>query len=314
MPNEPNYKLLDADDKSVLGLPAAAIKLWLFYRLYSDELEESYYSVRSIAAIVGWDTKTVMKWQRFLLEQGRIVDTGERAANRYSKPTAGSHRVPVIRAEAPSAGNVPKLETPSKLENLSVGKIPTEGSVGEFPTKVLSSGFGYGSLTPSLSCSRRHSVSTSTLPGEIDAQKQEGTPNTKTNTNGSRAGRGRKPLLAKDGTPMPDELRDGPYNHKRIAWLEEHTGRTKEPVDDDDDWLRSGTEYEPPRRNQEEAKPKTRTPHTPQPKIAQSCDNALGPGSERCELAPARKRGDGRVLCDACWVASVRGEAAKGAP
>jgi hypothetical protein len=117
---EPKLKILECDDKDVLRMPSGAVHLWLFYRMYADQLEESYFSVRTIAGILGQDTKTVIKWQEYLINCGRLIKTGEVAANRYSRPSRGSHQVPVVRVT--SVGNIPTLETPNNTEESCVGE------------------------------------------------------------------------------------------------------------------------------------------------------------------------------------------------
>jgi hypothetical protein len=207
---EPKLKILECDDKDVLRMPSGAVHLWLFYRMHADQLEESYFSVRSIAALIGQDTKTVIKWQEYLINCGRLVKTGEVAANRYSKPTRGSHQVPVVRVN--SAGNIPTLETPNNTEESSVGesycrKNSYKGS------SVLCSGSA-PLISPLLDAVRVDSFAMAERKDKSEEEPKTLKPKTQTRR------------VAKDGTPIPMDI-DTWTLDKRLAWSQVHNGTGK---------------------------------------------------------------------------------------
>jgi hypothetical protein len=61
--------------------------------------QESWLSLRKIQEIMGMSQPTIIKWQRYLKENGWLVETGETAADKYSNPTPGAHKVPVVRVD-----------------------------------------------------------------------------------------------------------------------------------------------------------------------------------------------------------------------
>jgi hypothetical protein len=123
------FKLLDCDRTAILHLPSAAVHLWLTYYMHELNGDESWLSIRRISIITGMDTKTVMKWQRYLKELGWLVETGETAADKYgSKATRGSNKVKVVRVDDPTkrtVGNIPRVNLSSDTEQITVGKSPT---------------------------------------------------------------------------------------------------------------------------------------------------------------------------------------------
>src|SRR5271157_1700009 len=93
-------KVLDCNRKAVLSLPHGAFKLWMCYYMHENDVQQSYVSLRRVQKVTGLDTKTIMKWQRWMLERGWLVDTGETAADMYGdEATGGSRRVPVLRVD-----------------------------------------------------------------------------------------------------------------------------------------------------------------------------------------------------------------------
>jgi Helix-turn-helix domain len=212
MSNEPNYKVLDASDKSILQLPDGALKVYLCYLLSANEMGESYLSVRTIASLTGQDTKTVIKWLKYLLECGRLTNTGDTAADRYSKPTRGSYKVRVL-----SVGNFPTSETPANLVKNSVGESPTPKNSHKGLLVI-----GYGSSSPSPSPllfeSENNCSSPSTyVPSVLEKQKPDEREE-KPQPENQKPKPAHGPKCAPDGTPYPDGF-DAWTNAKRLEWL-----------------------------------------------------------------------------------------------
>jgi hypothetical protein len=78
------------------------------------------------------DTKTVMKWRRYLVENGWLVETGEVAGSKYEEPTTGSWKVPVVRVDDPTTKAERKCSQP--VVNLESSCSKSVVSVGESPT------------------------------------------------------------------------------------------------------------------------------------------------------------------------------------
>ena len=208
MSNQPKYKLLDCERKAVLGLPSGAVHLWLVYYMHESEAQESYLSLSRLELITGWDRKTVIKWRDYLKEKGWLIETGDHASDRYTKPTQGSHRVPVVRVDDPNkgSGKIPLQEKSGSGEFLG----------GKIPPKV----YGYGSSSSSLSPSD-DAYPTSTdkgmhrLAAERHGENQK--PQTKTN----------RKSVAPDGTSWPEwDAHDQVWKTAKLIEL----GKTKAPA------------------------------------------------------------------------------------
>jgi hypothetical protein len=157
------------------------------------------------------DRKTIIKWQRYLKEARRLVQTGDTAADKYGpKATQGSHRVAVLRLEG--GGNIPPGNTPTELEAQGGGEFLS----GEIPPKVYQYGSdsGFASVSPSRSESGNESSSTYPVAPPTPAKTDEkAKPKPQTKTKGSR--------VARDGTPYPENFFSW-TNPERIDWLCAH--------------------------------------------------------------------------------------------
>jgi hypothetical protein len=218
MEPQSKYKLLDCDRKDILGLPSGAVHLWLTYYMHESEARESYLSLRTIADITGMDQKTIIKWQRYLKAGGWLIETGATAADRYSKPTRGAHKVPVVRVDDPTkgAGNIPAVEIPTKLESCGAGEslAPKNSSKGYgYDSEVI----GSSSASPSGSrCGDEYGL-THACDATPKKRTEEQTQNLKTNTNTKT----KYVRCAKDGTPWPNDF-DSWTNAQRTEWLLDH--------------------------------------------------------------------------------------------
>lgn len=201
---KPKYKLLDCDDRELLRMPDGALKLYMFYRMCGDEMEESFYSLRGISAITGQDKNTIMKWRDYLLQHGRLVETDETAADRYKKATRGAHEIPVMRVSENFIQENAKDDGEKVSENLTHPKIQT---------KVY--GSGSSSVSSSLSIGGM-AGSRSTNPPRALAEKAE----EKTQTENPKPKTRR---AAKDGTPVPLDINSWSLE-ERLAWSREHNG------------------------------------------------------------------------------------------
>jgi hypothetical protein len=196
------YKVLDGDDTSLWTLPDGAFKLYMFYRLRGDEQDESFYSLRSISAMLGQDKNTVHKWQAYLLAHGWIGKTGETAADRYSQPTPSSHQVPVIKCM-----NNSDTELPSNDGEAPLSENFMQSTVGNSHTKVSCSSSGSASSCHSSFASQ--AFSDSEMPaGQPDPLEEKLKPKP-------------KPKTAPDGVPYPDGF-DSWENQGRLDWLAQH--------------------------------------------------------------------------------------------
>ena len=178
-------KVLDCDRKAVLGLPDAAFKLWMCYWMHENDVQQSYVSLRTVQKVTGLDTKTIMKWQRWMLERGWLVDTGETAADVYGKKaTRGSKKVRVLRVDDPTKGvsvsQTAKNAYECQSSDSSVGNIPTVNGQWEnvlhpkSPTKVYCSGSGSESCSKSGYSSAPPAISKAENQNQNQNQPQSG--------------------------------------------------------------------------------------------------------------------------------------------
>jgi hypothetical protein len=313
MSGQPRYRLIDCDDKGILQMPSGAVHLWLCYKMHTDEIsDEAWLSLTKLELITGMDRKTIIKWQRYLKEAGRLVQTGDTAADKYGpKATRGSHRVAVLRLEG--GGNIPPGNTPTELEAQGGGEFLS----GEIPPKVYQygSGSGSGSASVSLSRSRSGNESSSTYPVAAPlAEKSGGTakpePKPQTKPKGSR--------VAKDGTPWPANFDTGMSPVERTAWLCAHDPdfvppkppRTMDEIMDErinDPHYLDKLEEDLGEPIREPARPRGEKP-TPKPETRNQlpvgwrrrsmgtfCDNDHIECEEAHTVAP-----DGKAYCDRC--------------
>lgn len=127
-------KIIATDVLEALArLPSAAAHIWLIHWRYMSIDGEAYPTLDTLEAYTGCDRKTVIKWRNYLLSRGWIKTTGHSAAERYSKPTRGAHKVPVFKL------------FPLTLENVLVPIVSTETlSTETVPPKVYVSSYGSG--------------------------------------------------------------------------------------------------------------------------------------------------------------------------
>ena len=228
MAAEQHLKLLDCDRKGILALPSGAVHVWLCYYMHESDAQEAYLSVRTLARVTELDPKTVNKWQKYLLEHGWLVRVGATAADRYSRPTRGANKVPVVRVDDPIKG-VGIIAT-GVLENLLHPKIPT---------KVYGSSSGSGSSSES-SCDstcnaivRETVASLPTLPSveeEPAKQKPKATPKPTTPVAPPVSAtpiQDKRKKAAKDGTPYPPDFNSW-SNVARCEWLAAHAAAKPE--------------------------------------------------------------------------------------
>jgi hypothetical protein len=182
---EGKYKLLDCNRKDILGLPSGAVHLWLTYYMNESEGGESWLSLRKIEIITGMVKNTIIKWQRYLLEHGWLVETGETAGDKYTNPTNGSWKVPVLRVDHPKGG--------SKNE----------------PTKNCTKGSGYGSASGLDSAFDSRSSSTSVGTDGLTSKDKTLKPTTKTNS--------KTKTCKQCGNPLPSDRPCPCYTHRGVA-------------------------------------------------------------------------------------------------
>jgi hypothetical protein len=201
-----HLKVLDCDQKAVLGIPPAAFKLLMCCFMNEDVDDESYMSQKEVKGQTGMGVTTIVKWSRWLKENGWLVDTGKTAYDkllaRGKVPSANSKQVPVYRA----------VLTP--LQNL-------EGdTTSESEDKVS------GSSSYSLSCTKAVTTTVSSSrdsrPTSVESKavKNQDPKNPKPE-NQTPHGPRRMRRTAEDGTPYPPDF-DSWTNSKRIAWNEAH--------------------------------------------------------------------------------------------
>jgi hypothetical protein len=194
--------------------------------MHESEYDESWLSLRALEKVTHMDRKTIIKWQRYLFEHGWLVKTGATAAERYSKATVGSHKVPVVRVDDPTP-------TVSKEETVSGGIIPLPEDAGgiflggKIPPKVS----GYGSASGSQLGLDSFSPSSSSLAinvnrslgqenekaipyGDVPPTAAEPEPTPKSKPTPVV----RKPKSAPDGTPYPEGFNSW-TNPERCLWL-----------------------------------------------------------------------------------------------
>jgi hypothetical protein len=192
-------KILDCRRKALLGLPDGALKVWLCRYMMEDEDNESWASLPEVEAQTGQSHPTCVKWHKYLVEHGWLVDTGKTAHDKLlalgKVPSANAFQVRVYRANDPTSKEIELVEKPINTEVMTPQLKNLTGTPSkEIEHKVYlydsgsSSGLGSSSLstsgmvTPLRGCSEKQGL------------KPEPQTKTQTKTNGSR-----KPL-APDGS------------------------------------------------------------------------------------------------------------------
>jgi len=133
-PNLDRCKVLDCDRKAVLALPDGALKVWLCLWMNENAIQQSYMSNSTIMKQTGQTEPTVSKWKQWLLDNGWAKETGETAADMYTRPTRGSHAVKVIRVDDPTkdapTAPPPRLECATATQDCANLRIfAQEGNV-----------------------------------------------------------------------------------------------------------------------------------------------------------------------------------------
>jgi hypothetical protein len=246
---EPIYKVLDCQRKGVLGLPSGAVHLWLAYWMHESEDNESYISTRALAAMMNVDRNTVMKWQRYLIENGWLKLTGGGAADKYDNPTRGASKVLTMRVDDPLKGWL--AEKMGHEEG--GGIIQPEGGGNLIGGKIQPKVYGSGSVsssrcvtvpctTPAVAIAMSSSKETFSLRSNDRGQNQEQNQGRNQNQqqNPLRSASAVKPQLKQFLAELDDVLSwtadRGITSHtrfhiyrKNIEWLRAHDGDEERP-------------------------------------------------------------------------------------
>ena len=224
MADELRLKVLDCDRKAILGLPSPAVHLFFVYWMHENEAQESYLSRTAIERITGWSRNTVIKWRTYLIDNGWLM-MGATAAERYSHPTNGAWKVPVVRVDDPIAGG-------GSSKNEPLDGVVQQMNHPNFEPKVYGSGSSSGSSSSSDSipyASAGEVASLSSLPsGEEKHENQKPTakpilpvPSPNPVTPPPASATRKKVKTAKDGTRWPDDFNSW-TNLDRTNWLHDH--------------------------------------------------------------------------------------------
>jgi hypothetical protein len=232
MADSKHYVVIDCDRKALLRLPSGALRLWLTYYMQERDSQESWLSLRKIQEIMGMSQPTIIKWQRYLKENGWLVETGETAADKYSNPTPGAHKVPVVRVD----------------DGAKVSLPPKGGAKVSLPpknfSKASSSGSAYASPSESRCSYQSDSESGSGLIAAhlLEAAEAKAKPKATATESSSEPSLVQpvqsslsagavpakppcRPLkdkrVAKDGTPWPENF-DSLSQPDKVCWLMEH--------------------------------------------------------------------------------------------
>jgi hypothetical protein len=223
-------KILDCNRLGILKLPDSAFKLWFCRYMNEDDENESWVSIDTIIEQTKMSRRTIIRANKYLVENGWLVDTGKTAADklleRGKMPSKGAYQCRVFRADDPcSAKRTPEEISLSGVETAS-GAISTSANLA--PKVLLGSGSGSGSASNSLQVgvaafstrldsdliqAADAAVGTAPLVEEGKAKpKPKPKPQTKT----------KKQHVAKDGTPYPEDFFNWSDNIKRTEWLCSH--------------------------------------------------------------------------------------------
>jgi hypothetical protein len=222
-------KILDCNRKAILGLPSAALHLWLCYYMNEDEENESYLSLDEVETQIDsrMGRRSIIKWTQWLVRKGWLVDTEKTAAQKYiqrGRPaTAGAYQIKTYRADDPTNAKVAQGETDVSQQTVSSAKsAPVQPA-----HKVYGSSSGSCSPSCSPSGSRSGYKSDSDYPAgkaldETEVQtgnRETGSQNLKPTPHGRKG----KRRTGKDGTPYPQDFDTWDVAEK-LAWSEEHNG------------------------------------------------------------------------------------------
>jgi hypothetical protein len=208
-------KILDCDRKTVLGLPSAALHLWMCYWMNEDDDQESFVSIAEIEAQTPLSRSSIIRWTHYLLRKGWLVDTGKTAADklmaRGRTPSRGAHQVPCYRVDDPASKGF--------LQVSNLNQCQSDTSLKNTPVSMTHkvSGSGSGSGSDSGFCSSAPTPADNARGGEQEEEKGNG--KTKTQTNGKT-----KTGAAADGTPWPEGFDSKWNNLQRTNWLKLHDG------------------------------------------------------------------------------------------
>jgi hypothetical protein len=125
------YKLLDTERKDILKLKGAKLQVWLAQHMSESDDQESWLSLSTLQSLTGLSEPTVIGARQWLLANSWMRDTGGVAADKYTKPSRGSHKVRVLSVDAPKESLAPKVV----LEEKSLDKV-----------YGYSSSYGYSSI------------------------------------------------------------------------------------------------------------------------------------------------------------------------
>jgi hypothetical protein len=214
------YKLLDCDRKAIFGLPPGALKLWLCYFMHESDAQESYLSLRALETTTGMARNTIIKWRDYLIDNGWLVKLGASAAERYSRPTNGSWKVPVVRVDDPSKHDIEDKSSAiyDAMQRMNHPKIAHKVSASD-----SAFAFALDSASSSESESGCGRAPVASLQGPLPAGEKTRKPKT-TRTSFPSAvpipAARKKIKAAQDGTPYPPDFDDW-SNVERCCWLEE---------------------------------------------------------------------------------------------
>jgi hypothetical protein len=139
------YKLLDTSRRALLQLPDGAFKLWMTLYFHESDDQEVWISLATMIKRSGMSENSVAKWRDSMLKTGWLLKLEGSAADKYSKPTRGAHKVALYRVNDPT----PKVEVHQEHEPQPLPLINSdEPQTLHEPQNVMTPKFeGKGSCT-----------------------------------------------------------------------------------------------------------------------------------------------------------------------
>jgi hypothetical protein len=160
------YKFLDPTRKAVLMLPPNALKLWLTYWMFESDEREAYPSLDELEKVMDTGRQAILSARQYLLDTGWLVKLLGSAAERYAKPSQGSHNVAVYQVDDPTKG---VEDGGMKITPLKI--IPNVTTV----SASASTGTTTGTTSPTHACTEAHTrggLKTSSLRSDEKPEEQ----------------------------------------------------------------------------------------------------------------------------------------------
>jgi hypothetical protein len=205
------YKFLDPTRKAVLMLPPNALKLWLTYWMFESDEQEAYPSLDKLEEVMDTGRQAILSARQYLLDTGWLVKLTGSAAERYAKPSQGSHNVAVYRVDDPTKG---VEDGGMKITPLKI--IPNVTTV----SAPASTGTTTGATTSTNACTAVHTLGGSLKISSLRSEEKPEEQNQEQKQKTMRVSSATK-WMNRYGVAMPDGFNSW-SQLDRSTWVDVH--------------------------------------------------------------------------------------------